>query len=317
LMAVFRAGSITRAFRTGQVEPAIGFQPWIEGVGTLSPLSVAPSPVGVFFLGSDRQVYLLREGGLSPVGGPIREELKAVGFLPEVAGTYNPDTMEYVLVVRKGLHMEEFFLDVEKLQQGEGPSWRKGRYQGAGGHVAVATTRQATGLSGGPTQLFYSLSGTLSFSGLIYLADTQTYDRGDLNPSKGFWISPPLGDPPHNHTIHTIQKLSILVEYPDPFYDPEIQGDVQVLFGISNFVENPLDVSDNWLTAQKRRRVEWWETGTNRRVERLTFFPASFQFPDSTQDWSGLMLQFGIQLPDADVKVLGYTWTSVRRMRDD
>lgn len=75
--ALYRKRSIWRGFETGNVQQAIGVVPWIAGIGTEFRFSVQIIPGGNIFLGSDSMVYILTESGtLTPVGGPIIDEIR-------------------------------------------------------------------------------------------------------------------------------------------------------------------------------------------------------------------------------------------------
>lgn len=74
--ALYRKRSIWRGFETGNVAQAIGVVPWVAGIGTEFRFSLQIVPGGNIFLGSDSMVYYFTEGGqLTPVGGPIIDEI--------------------------------------------------------------------------------------------------------------------------------------------------------------------------------------------------------------------------------------------------
>jgi len=66
-LSIFRYRSIVRGFRTGVSEPAIGFSPWIDGLGSESQFSVVTAEDGVAFMGHDRQMYFLTETQPRPI----------------------------------------------------------------------------------------------------------------------------------------------------------------------------------------------------------------------------------------------------------
>lgn len=97
---LFRKRSIMRVVPTGQLDPALAFFPWIEKLGTESPFSVAIIPGGLIFLGSDREVYVLTEGGPNPVGPPVMEDFQlSDSNIGLVEGLYDPIQQEYILYI--------------------------------------------------------------------------------------------------------------------------------------------------------------------------------------------------------------------------
>lgn len=101
--ALYRFRSIMRVVQTGQVATPLAFYPWIEGLGTESPFSVAKTSRGHLFFGNDYMVYLLTESGEVPVGEDIQEELiRIVSDLSLVEGVFDPVTQRYLLTVPDG-----------------------------------------------------------------------------------------------------------------------------------------------------------------------------------------------------------------------
>ena len=98
--ALFRQRSIMRVVVTGTASAPLAFYPWIEKLGTESPFSVVTTPYGIMFLGNDRQIYLLTEGGHQAVGQPINEKFDIdEDDLASVEATYDPITQEYILSI--------------------------------------------------------------------------------------------------------------------------------------------------------------------------------------------------------------------------
>lgn len=98
--ALFRFRTIMRSTPTGNATQALGFRKWIENLGTESPHSVTVVPGGVLFLGHDRQVYFLNEGGPQPLSQFIQEELEqTIGDLSVVEGEYDPSSQNFILAV--------------------------------------------------------------------------------------------------------------------------------------------------------------------------------------------------------------------------
>lgn len=100
---ILRKRSIVRLFLTGNVQLAVGSEPWIEGVGTESPHSVQQVRDGVMFLGHDYMVYYFN-GGRSPqpVGKPIQRDLLerlSDENIERVDATFDPVFGEYWLKV--------------------------------------------------------------------------------------------------------------------------------------------------------------------------------------------------------------------------
>ena len=75
ILAIFRQRSIMRGFETGNIDQAVGAVHWIEGIGTETPFSITPAPVGVCFLGHDGLAYFLTEQGPTPIGEAIQDEI--------------------------------------------------------------------------------------------------------------------------------------------------------------------------------------------------------------------------------------------------
>lgn len=76
-LAIFRKRSIMRAVETGNVAQAISIQHWIEDTGTLSPMSVAQSEQGIWFLSNHMMPTVLTQNGLQAVGQAIHEDIVA------------------------------------------------------------------------------------------------------------------------------------------------------------------------------------------------------------------------------------------------
>ena len=75
ILAIFRQRSIMRGFETGNIDQAVGAVHWIEGIGTESPFSITPAPIGLCFLGQDGLAYFLTEQGPTPIGEAIQDEI--------------------------------------------------------------------------------------------------------------------------------------------------------------------------------------------------------------------------------------------------
>ncbi|MBU2249151.1 MAG: hypothetical protein KKD77_20560 [Gammaproteobacteria bacterium] len=98
--ALFRQRSIMRVVVTGTASVPLAFYPWIEKLGTESPFSVVTTPYGIMFLGNDRQIYLLTEGGHKAVGQPINEKFNIdEDDLASVEAVYDPIEQEYILSI--------------------------------------------------------------------------------------------------------------------------------------------------------------------------------------------------------------------------
>lgn len=96
--ALFRRRSIMRVVGTGRLNPALAFYPWIENLGTDSPHAISIVPGGLQFVGNDKQVYILSETGLQPIGPKIQEQLIRDATNPEVIeSVYDTDEGEIYL----------------------------------------------------------------------------------------------------------------------------------------------------------------------------------------------------------------------------
>jgi len=127
--ALFRKRSIMRVVPTGQTDPALAFLSWFDNLGTESPFSVTGVPGGLFFLGHDRMVYYLTEGGIQPVGADIQDELEhSVGDLSAVEGTFDPVSKNYILAVPGDSGSSTkigWMLNFQRLTSGENARWQR------------------------------------------------------------------------------------------------------------------------------------------------------------------------------------------------
>lgn len=131
--ALFRKRSIHRVHETGNVEVPIAVVKWIEQLGTESPFSIRLVDRGIAFLGHDKMVYILTEGGPQPVSPWIHDELKeklADANMELVDSAYNASTGEYFLGIPIGESEsieEVWILDVKKfwLLDGQEQPWRR------------------------------------------------------------------------------------------------------------------------------------------------------------------------------------------------
>jgi hypothetical protein len=123
--ALFRKTSIMRGFETGSEELAIGFSHWIDGVGAIARTAACMIDNGVFFVGSDRAVYILEaSGGLVPVGTPIKdilEDFSSIGASKVVYDAKNGEVWIY------GLGFELVF-DLSHFRATGQPKWRRENY---------------------------------------------------------------------------------------------------------------------------------------------------------------------------------------------
>jgi hypothetical protein len=129
-LAIFRARSIMRAFRTGQSVQAIGVNHWLENIGTESPFSRQVTPIGIIFLGHDRMVYVLTESGIRPVGLPIHQLLveRLTDNLHKVDTVFDPVFQYYYLgipVFGSEKICEVYILDVGRLMNEDKVVWRR------------------------------------------------------------------------------------------------------------------------------------------------------------------------------------------------
>lgn len=115
---VFREDSLVQALQTG-----VGSAPFRfitqNVVGTSAPYSIANSPIGLFYLGSDFNIYLYNAEGATPVGHQIQEELRrTINRLEDVVATFDIDRMQYCLAVPTDStqHLQVMYvLDVRNL----------------------------------------------------------------------------------------------------------------------------------------------------------------------------------------------------------
>jgi hypothetical protein len=127
--ALFRFRSIMRVVPTGSATTPLGYFRWIDNLGTESPFSVAGVPGGLIFLGHDRMVYYLTEGGLTPIGMPIQDELEqSVGVLGVVEGEYDPISKCYTLAVPGPSGSSTkigWIFNFQRFASGEGLHWQR------------------------------------------------------------------------------------------------------------------------------------------------------------------------------------------------
>lgn len=132
ILAVFRQRSIMRAFETGNIQLPIGVVHWIHGIGTESPFTISGGPGATFFLGHDKMVYMLTEGGVRPVGITIYDDIlsKLTNSALDVAqGVYNPLHNEYWLTFGAGEAQGHIYiLDVDDLLMKNRETWRYRRF---------------------------------------------------------------------------------------------------------------------------------------------------------------------------------------------
>lgn len=86
VFALFRERSIWKAFKTGNVSQAIGFTPWIDGIGTFYSESIVSVGRGAAFLGTDYMIYILSANELIPIGKPIEKKIREI-----LVQTYSPN----------------------------------------------------------------------------------------------------------------------------------------------------------------------------------------------------------------------------------
>jgi len=104
-LAVFRQRSVYRAFKTGNIDQAIGVVPWLDGIGTESQFSIIATQTGILFLGNDKMPYFLTEGGIRPVGQTIYSWLRDVldvGAVDLVDSVYDPVDQVWHLGIPEG-----------------------------------------------------------------------------------------------------------------------------------------------------------------------------------------------------------------------
>lgn len=128
-LAIFRSRSIMRAVRTGRIEQAIAVNHWLENIGTESPFSRQVTPAGILFLGFDRMVYLLTEGGPQPVGQHIHQELveKLTDNLHLVDSVFDPVFRHYYLgipVDGSDVICETYIFELDKFIDKQELVWR-------------------------------------------------------------------------------------------------------------------------------------------------------------------------------------------------
>lgn len=129
-MALFRARSIWRVFETGNVLLSLGAISWIENLGTNYPFSIRNVRGGVMFLGHDQMVYFLTEGGPTPVGMPIHQDLieTLTGDQTLVDSGWDPTFGEYYLGIPEGAASNitlAWIFDVELFLNDKKIVWRK------------------------------------------------------------------------------------------------------------------------------------------------------------------------------------------------
>jgi hypothetical protein len=127
VFALFRERSIMRGFETGNFQIPIGVQHWIEEVGTESPWSVHQVKGGIIFLGHDKQVYFLNEGGPQPIGEPIRLDLERADFNPYFVEAFYDNVLgEYWLGIPLAGNSISFWFvfSVNEMQTEQRLQWR-------------------------------------------------------------------------------------------------------------------------------------------------------------------------------------------------
>lgn len=200
--ALFRNRSIWRAFLTGNVAQAIGFQPWIDGLGTNAPFSIQSTPLGVAFLATDNIVYILDGGGgLLPIGAPIQKTISGyTNANSEAVSAYNYLTGEYWI----GFPSTDvaWVLDLARYQREQKIVWRK---------ISIPVdlfANPTTGLGLGVTKT----SAGIWFSGALTSFDiSSSYTTKNGTSFTGTWRSRPLNSKP---TLNTLSMLSLYYNSP-------------------------------------------------------------------------------------------------------
>lgn len=118
--ALLRSRNIMRVEETGNPNLPIAVNPWIEGIGTESPFTVAQARDGIMFLGFNFMMYYWDGSGHPvPVGIPIHTELigKLTGGLARLTGGYDPVWEEYWLCTPVGTWVFRLgaFLDNQQI----------------------------------------------------------------------------------------------------------------------------------------------------------------------------------------------------------
>lgn len=198
--AVFRQASIWRAFLTGNATQAIGFTPWVSGVGTESPNSIIAVGDHVGFMGSDKVPYLMTSsGGLIPVGRPIFKLLKSLTLsnLRKVNSGYSFARNEWMITVpSQGI---TYTFDYGRFVATQQIVWRKRAQNG----LLASDTPAGNAISGWTNELWFAVS-------------TETFRSGAGSTDKagvaftGDWTSRPL----NNTNLATITEL--LLTYTTP-----------------------------------------------------------------------------------------------------
>lgn len=203
--AMFRERSIWRVFETGNAQKAIGEVPWIEGVGTRYPFTIANTGMGVAFIGTDRMVYILSpSGSLMPVGFPVKQLIDAyiesTGDNPNlIFGWYDAGFNEYwipnmlVQDVNGNTVNAILALDLMRLSLTGKPTWRL-KFMPANAQVTAAMSS--------------STQNVPRYGSMFGMLDNNIYrvDR-NVRAVNGYWVSPPMRvDPTY---LHTLRKISL------------------------------------------------------------------------------------------------------------
>lgn len=117
-------------FSGTDLDPASGtfdarLDPLSDRVGTVSPKTIASTPIGTLFLGSDRQVYLLPFGTfkLEPVGHRIYSNASSVlglesvplAQLSKACGVYHKGFYKLTFPVSGSTNNRQYWLDVDRI----------------------------------------------------------------------------------------------------------------------------------------------------------------------------------------------------------
>ncbi len=118
---LIRARNIMRVSETGDPLFPIAIQPWVEGIGTESPQSIAQTRDGIMWLAHNLMVYYW-DGGSPPVpvGVPIHRELidKLTSKVDEVTSTFDPIHDDFWLCTPVGTWIFALgkFIDEQRLE---------------------------------------------------------------------------------------------------------------------------------------------------------------------------------------------------------
>lgn len=135
---LFSDEEIWRAVPSGNAVFVWSFAPYDQTRGCLYPWTITVTPLGIVFLGTDLQTYLLPKGGgqSRPIGQPVQRQIRSTVDYPERAwaaydNTYGQYQLYYPVAGGSGYPQKAVYLDIES------GVWMPQSFDSAGGAISL------------------------------------------------------------------------------------------------------------------------------------------------------------------------------------